>query len=39
MTAGQESYTLTFSHDETVSGEVQKQLMNPVTNEEEKVST
>ena len=39
MTAGQGSYTLSFSHYETVAGEVQKQLMNPVTNEEEKVST
>ena len=38
MTAGQGSYTLSFSHYETVSGEVQKQLMNPVTNEEEKAA-
>jgi elongation factor G len=38
MTAGQGSYTLSFSHYETVAGEVQKQLMNPVTNEEEKAA-
>ncbi|MGB0596662.1 MAG: hypothetical protein ACPGLY_08235 [Rubripirellula sp.] len=39
MTAGQGSYTLSFSRYETVSGEVQKELMNRVTNEEEKAST
>ena len=39
ITAGQGSHTLSFSHYETVSGEVRKQLMNRVTNEEEKAST
>ncbi|MDG2220653.1 MAG: elongation factor G [Rubripirellula sp.] len=38
MTAGQGSYTLSFSHYETVSCEIQKKLMDAATNQEEEFS-